>query len=102
MNSSQPSSKEQHLLKTREDYIRAGYRITSRKYGLVSRIDREDWKEYMAEQHAPWDIREGRKWVNILGDRSAADHYRRVYSKDHLELGRKALTLKIPNSGDLL
>jgi hypothetical protein len=87
---------------TRDDYIKAGYRITSRKYGSVSRIDREDWKEYMAEQHAPWDIEEGRRWVKGLGDRVAADHYRRVYSKDHIDLGRKGNEMKIPNSGDLL
>ena len=84
------------------DYVAEGYRITSRKYGIISRIDRDDWKDYMAEQHAPWDIEEGRKWVRLLGDRTAADHYRRVYSKDNIELGSQALTLKIPNSGDMI
>src|ERR1039458_9705438 len=78
-----------------EDYAAAGYRIVSRKYGMISRLDRDDWKEYMAEKHAPWDIEEGRKWVRALGDLHAADHYRRVYSKDTLEIGKRALTLKI-------
>lgn len=93
-NSSKPTNER--------DYVAEGYRITSRKYGLISRIDRDDWKEFMAEQHAPWDIEEGRKWIRAMGDLHAADQYRRVYSKDTLELGRKAVTLKIPNSGDLL
>ena len=85
------------------DYAAEGYRVVSRKYGMISRIDRKDWKEYMAKQHAPWDAEgEGIKWVQLLGDRAAADHYRRVYSKDTLEIGRKALTLKIPNSGDMV
>lgn len=82
------------------DYAAQGYRIVSRKYGIISRIDREDWKEAMAKAHAPWDIEEGRKWVRTLGDRGAADHYRRCYSKDNVELGGRALTLKIPNSND--
>lgn len=86
----------------KSDYEKQGYRITSRKYGMISRIDRDDWKEYMAEKHAPWDIEEGRKWVRVLGDLHAADHYRRVYSKDTLEIGSKALKLKIPNSMDKL
>lgn len=84
------------------DYVKQGYRIVSRKYGTIARIDRDDWKEFMAQEHAPWDIEEGRKWVRTMGDRSAADHYRRVYSKDTIDLGRKALTLRIPNSGDMI
>lgn len=84
------------------DYEKKGYRIVSRKYGIISRIDREDWKEYMAEKHAPWDIEEGLAWIKHLGDLHAADFYRRCHSKDTVELGRKALTLKIPNSGDKL
>jgi hypothetical protein len=85
-----------------KDYANEGYRIVSRKYGIIARIDRPDWKEFLAEEHAPWDIEEGRDWVAALGDRRAADYYRRVYSKDTIELGREAVALKIPNSGDLI
>ena len=85
---------------SKSQYEVDGYRIISRKYGIISRIDRNDWREYMAKKYAPWDIEEGLKWVRTLGDRGAADHYRRIYSKDTLEIGRKALKLKIPNSGN--
>lgn len=90
-------------LVTREDYVNAGYRVVSRKYGMISRIDRDDWQEYMAEKHAPWDPQgQGMRWIKALGPHHAADHYRRCYSKDTLEIGSKALRLKIPNSGDLI
>ena len=86
---------------TAKDYIGAGYRVTSKRHRMVSRIDRDDWQEYMAEQHAPWDIEEGRKWVRTLGGRAAADHYRRVYSKDELTVSLKLIKL-IPNSNGSL
>jgi len=59
-----------------------GYRIVSRKYGMISRVDRPDWKEFMRDE----------KRV-----KPNADFYRRVYSKDTLELGRKVIG-KIPTS----
>lgn len=68
-----------------EDLASLGYRRTSRKFGHVSRVDREDWKEYMAEKHSPWSKEEGLRWVECLGT-GAADHYRRCYSKDTLVL----------------
>lgn len=76
------------------DYAAEGYRITSRKYGTVSRIDRPDWKEFLLEEYP--------NWIGIMTDVQIADHYRRCYSKDKIDLGRKALTLKIPNSGDMV
>ena len=33
----------------------AGYCITSRRHRSANRLDRQDWREYMAKQHAPWD-----------------------------------------------
>ena len=63
-----------------------GYRRTSNKHGHVTRIDRKDWLRFMAKKHAPWDFNEGTKWVMGLGLASAADHYRRVHSKDTLVL----------------
>lgn len=52
----------------------------SNKYSMVSRLDRPDWKEVMAGGHPG-----GMRWVNLLGT-GAADHYRRCYSKDTLEI----------------
>ena len=62
----------------------AGYCITSRRYRLANRLDRKDWRECMAQQHAPWDPKgDGMAWVECLGTH-AADHYRRCYSKDEI------------------
>jgi len=75
-----------------------GYCVISRKYGMVSRIDRSDWKEHMAKEHSPWDINDGLKWIMCMGERDSEDQYRRCYSKDKLELGSGALR-HLPNSG---
>ena len=62
----------------------AGSCITSRRHRLANRLDRRDWREYMAKRHAPWDPEgDGKAWVECLGD-YAADHYRRCYSKDKI------------------
>lgn len=63
--------------------IDSGYRATSNKHRMASRIDREDWREYMAKKHAPWSEKQGKEWVAALGE-GAGDFYRRVYSKDNL------------------
>lgn len=68
-------------------FIDSGYCLISLKHGIVARIDRPDWKEFMASKHQPSNPEEGLKWVSLLGNR-AADHYRRVYSQDTLELGK--------------
>ena len=79
--------------------IAAGYCITSRKWRMASRIDRPDWKEYMAEKHAPWNPKgDGMKWVNLLGN-GAGDHYRRCYSKDNITVSESERT-KLPKSQD--
>lgn len=65
------------------------YAVTSRKWGLVARIDRPDWREFMAKQHAPWDPEgEGMDWVQSLDlhGHSAADFYRCVYSQDKFSI----------------
>lgn len=79
------------------DYAKQGYRRISRKYGMISRIDRPDWKEHLAAKHSPWDPEAGMKWVNGIGDGMAADFYRRVHSEDVLEIGAKE-ALSIPTS----
>lgn len=81
---------------TVQEIINSGYRVVSRKHRCVARVDREDWKEFMAQKHSPWRIEEGRKWVECLAG-GAADFYRRVYSKDTLTVTSEDLK-KIPNS----
>ena len=79
--------------------IKAGYAVTSRASCGASRVDRSDWKEYMAKQHSPWDATGGgMDWVNWLGNR-AADHYRRCYSKDNISFPNTWMKY-MPKSGD--
>ena len=71
----------------------AGYCITSRRAPTwATRIDRKDWREYMASQHA-----RGMEWVKGLG-KDAADHYRRCFSKDTIVVHSGWVKL-LPNSG---
>jgi hypothetical protein len=44
---------------TLSELISKGYRVVSRRYSILSRVDREDWREYMATKHSPWSLREG-------------------------------------------
>lgn len=64
-----------------KELIAQGYCRTSRKFGLISRIDREDWKEFSATKRYPID----------------ADWYRRCVSKDTIEIGQRD-GLKFPAS----
>lgn len=77
-----------------------GYRRTSNRFGHLSRIDRPDWKEHMAQRHSPWSKEEGRAWVRALGD-GASDHYRRVFSKDTREVSREVARLVPTSNWDL-
>lgn len=54
----------------------SGYVPTSNKYYNIARIDRPDWREFMASGHLG-----GMGWVNCLG-LQAADHYRRCFTSD--------------------
>lgn len=81
-----------------DQMIAEGYCRTSRKFGMVSRIDRSDWKEYMAILHSPWDWEEGMRWVNCLGEENAEDHYRRCYSVDKVEFGSYEAAKRFPGS----
>lgn len=84
------------------DYVEQGYRIVSRKYGTIARIDRDDWLELLLEKYPNWQAKKGGLNTASITLVQAADHYRRCFSKDTIDLGRKALTLKIPNSGDMV
>ena len=80
-----------------KELISQGYRCVSRKYGIVSRVDRHDWIPFLANDLSiP---------IELLSDLykkgkgcDYADHYRRCYSKDKLELG-PALGHLFPTSG---
>lgn len=71
-------------------FVTLGYRRTSRKYGIISRVDRPDWKEFLA-----------RKGMLIGPERegNGADHYRACYSKDKITLEPPSLALDVPTSG---
>jgi hypothetical protein len=71
---------------TGDELKRKGYCVTSNKYGIVSRLDRADWKEHLAQKHAPWDpAGQGMRWIEGIGDRGAADFYRRCNSADSIQ-----------------
>jgi hypothetical protein len=63
--------------------IALGYARTSRKFGIVSRVDRPDWGKAIP----------GGKGKGADDE----DHYRRCYSGDKFELGPK-LGMKFPAS----
>jgi len=78
--------------------INQGYRRTSNRHCLVSRVDRPDWRDVMAQDHAPWDwTGQGRSWVNNLGA-GASDFYRRCLSKDTIKVDPEVSRL-MPTSG---
>jgi len=58
-------------METAKKLRRHGYRVTSRKYCMASRVDRADWRDRVAYI---WD------------DAQAADQYRRVHSKDRITI----------------
>lgn len=64
-----------------ESLIARGYRRISNTHRIVARVDREDWRIFLARAQAPWNLSEGSDWVECLGN-SAADYYRRCFSTD--------------------
>lgn len=93
---SEYTEKEIYLHKKKaKELMDKGYRKVSVKHCVLSRIDKTNWREIMAEEYAPWSKEEGEHWVRIMG-KAAADHYRRVYSNDKisitLEVARWVLT----------
>lgn len=67
--------------------IRSGYRPVSNRHRTLSRIDRPDWQERLASALAPWDREEGAARANAMT--GAADFYRRVHSKDKIDVDRR-------------
>lgn len=62
---------------TLEQVKAAGYCIVSRRHRIAGRLDCKEWKARLAATHV-----DGDRWVKALGDRHAADQYRRCTSKD--------------------
>ena len=62
--------------------ISQGYRCVSRKFGIVARIDRQDWKQVMADKG--YVLSSSRDFPSNIG--SMADQYRRCYSEDKVEV----------------
>ena len=77
--------------------ITKGYRKTSNKYCLASRIDRADWIEVLANQMN----RAVADYFDPQGNLSAqwADYYRRCLSEDTIRVDQEVLKF-IPSSND--
>lgn len=78
-----------------------GYAVISRRHRLVARVDREDWREALARDHAPWSPNgEGMRWAMAPG---MADFYRRSHlCKDRMVIAEnrwEAALRILPNSG---
>ena len=90
-----PAADEGEATRKQEEAARlvaSGYRCVSNRHRTLSRLDRPDWREHMARDHTRGfrgdpqrNLDEGMRWVTVLGT-GAADHYRRVMSKDTLEM----------------
>lgn len=74
-----------------------GYRRVSNQHRIISRIDRPDWLEHLAEEYnrPPEDFLQPGK---THGCATWADFYRRVLSKDFITVD-EATFKKIPGSG---
>jgi len=77
-----------HVNASNEELIAMGYRRTSNKYGIVARIDREDWRDVVV-QHTHQTL----KTIATATPGMWEDFYRRVHSRDTLELGRRGRQL---------
>lgn len=71
-----------------------GYALISRKYNILSRIDRATWVEVFTK-----DLGHDKKWMQSVTISELADHYRRVYSKDQISVPAAVAAL-MPKSAD--
>jgi hypothetical protein len=76
-----------------------GYAIISRRHCMAARIEYANWCYVVAKHHCSWDESKGMRWVEMVGDKMAADHYRRCISKDRITVSEKVRKL-MPKSGD--
>lgn len=68
-----------------QNLVQQGYCRTSLRHGLVSRIDRRDWKEHMTKKRSPLSVEAALQGMGSIA--GAEDQYRRVYSRDTREVG---------------
>lgn len=73
------------------------YCIINENFGIVARIDRPDWKEYMAAGMFK-SVEEGLEFMSLQSDAQLADIYRRKFSQDTKTLGRAELYNYISSS----
>lgn len=73
------------------------YCIINENFGIVARIDRPDWKEYMAERMFK-SVEEGLDFMSLQSDAQLADIYRRKFSQDTKVLVRDELSSYISSS----
>ena len=66
------------------------YCIINENFGIVARIDRSDWKEYMAECMFR-SVGEGLEFMSLQSDAELADIYRRKFSQDTKVVDSKEL-----------
>ena len=66
------------------------YCIINENLGIVARIDRSDWKEYMAERMFK-SVEEGLEFMSLQSDAQLADIYRRKFSQDTKVVDSKEL-----------
>ena len=96
------SERVQMRIKDMADRLTAqGYRRVSNSCRMIARVDRPDWRLFMAKEHSPWNIDEGLAWIEGLGYRAASDYYRRVHSKDK-KMVTTEIFKRIPSGGDSL
>jgi hypothetical protein len=80
-----------------EQLVAKGYRRTSDRYGILARVDREDWKEVL-EKHLGRELPEN---YEFSADEGWADIYRRTLSQDTVQINPE-LAQQVPSSlGDL-
>lgn len=89
-----------HIFKEKAtELTKRGYRRISNKYGLLSRIDRPDWKHEVAKRFCPYNFKQGLKRVESYDVSSMEDFYRRNCSEDKIEVMHEIARL-VPNSSN--
>lgn len=81
---------EQHRIEAKS-LMEKGYRRISNKYCLISRVDREDWKELVAKRFCPWDQKQGMELVERR--KPCGGFYRSVISEDKLTVAPEIMAL---------
>jgi len=70
------------------ELIAMGYRRVSNKFGMIARIDRKDWQQFLADEGY---------YLGANHEGNMADTYRRVYSQDKKDVPLE-VSQRIPSS----